>query len=208
VSDRVPHPDCATCLHPAWDRPCAVLVTSAWRPGAPEHRPGRALCGCTHPGQLTQQEQAERWALDQCGCLTAIGRTWSGACFGFGEPGAARTHRYTLWRRWDERPPLVAVMLNPSTADESVLDPTLRRVRGYAQAWGYGGFVIGNAFALRSTDPKGLLADPYGAVGGWNDAHLRALRALAAQSRLMVGWGSNLTKRAMAIPYPWPSGVA
>lgn len=100
-----------------------------------------------------------------------------------------RVHRYRLWRTWDAELPVVAfIMLNPSTADEHQLDPTLRRVLGYAQAWGYGGFIIGNLFALRSTDPEGLYVatDPIGP--GNDDALLR----IAHDADLIVcGWGDH-----------------
>ncbi|GAH84175.1 unnamed protein product, partial [marine sediment metagenome] len=39
-----------------------------------------------------------------------------------------RTHRLYLWRRWDkEKPWVMFIGLNPSTADESHDDPTVRR---------------------------------------------------------------------------------
>lgn len=72
---------------------------------------------------------------------------------------ADRTHRYRCWRTWDaDLPPLAWLMLNPSTADERVLDPTLKRVRAFSIAWGFGGFEVWNLWSLRSTDPKGLWA--------------------------------------------------
>ena len=49
-------------------------------------------------------------------------------------------YRYSLRRVWNPDRNLCAfIMLNPSTADENVLDPTVRRCYNYAQAWGYGG---------------------------------------------------------------------
>ena len=81
-------------------------------------------------------------------------------------------YRYRLWRIWDEeRRPLVFCMLNPSTADAETDDPTVARCRERARRLGYGGVVIVNLFALRSTDPKALYghADP---VGPHNNAHI------------------------------------
>jgi hypothetical protein len=99
-----------------------------------------------------------------------------------------RVYRYLLWRTWDEpRGSCLFVMLNPSTADERVLDPTLRRCLGFAQAWGFGGFQVANLFALRSTDPAGLRAveDPEGPE---NDRHL--LEAARACGGIVVcAWG-------------------
>ncbi|MDH4189091.1 MAG: DUF1643 domain-containing protein, partial [Betaproteobacteria bacterium] len=58
----------------------------------------------------------------------------SGASF-----SACRRWRYLLWRRWDAAGPTANfLMLNPSTADEAVLDPTCTRARVYAERWGYG----------------------------------------------------------------------
>lgn len=81
-----------------------------------------------------------------------------------------RTWRYMLTRCWATHLPILAVIgLNPSTADETRDDPTIRRIRGFAELWGYGGLHMLNLFALRSTDPRGLraVADP---VGPENDA--------------------------------------
>jgi hypothetical protein len=65
--------------------------------------------------------------------------------------------------------------LNPSTADHRKLDPTLRRVRNFAQKWGLGGFVMLNLFAYRATEPRDMkrAEDP---VGPKNDRYIRGWR--------------------------------
>lgn len=77
-------------------------------------------------------------------------------------------------------------MLNPSTADETHLDPTVTRCCGYARRWGYGAIEVVNIFAYRSTDPKGLLAvaDP---VGEENDQHI--LAAVEDAALVVAAWG-------------------
>ena len=50
------------------------------------------------------------------------------------------------------------VMLNPSTADETADDPTIRRCIGFAKTWGYRTLFVTNLSPLRATDPKELLA--------------------------------------------------
>jgi hypothetical protein len=65
-----------------------------------------------------------------------------------------RRYRYWLIRRWDATKPLIAFIgLNPSTADEVKDDPTMRKIRKFATAWGYGGFLMLNLFAFRSPYP-------------------------------------------------------
>lgn len=103
--------------------------------------------------------------------------------------GDDRTYRYRLWRTWDAQKPVLAwLMLNPSTADETEDDPTLRRCTDFAEAWGFGGVVVGNLFALRSPDPSRLREHP-APVGPENDRHLRAICEDAA--RVVAAWGTN-----------------
>lgn len=84
-------------------------------------------------------------------------------------------YRYTLTRIWDEgKPKVMFVMLNPSTADADVNDPTIRRCIGFAKSWGYGGLYVCNIFAFRSTDPKKLLevGNPFGDENLWHTKRL------------------------------------
>jgi len=98
-------------------------------------------------------------------------------------------YRYRLARMWDaEKPTLAWVMLNPSTADETEDDPTVRRCIGYAKDWGYGSIAVGNLFALRATDPSELDDDP-NPIGEKNDFHLRKIANEAA--KVVVAWGAS-----------------
>lgn len=68
-----------------------------------------------------------------------------------------KKYRYALWRIWDEEKPMVMFIgLNPSTANETENDPTIRRVIRFAKDWGYGGVYMMNLFPLVSTDPSVL----------------------------------------------------
>lgn len=100
------------------------------------------------------------------------------------------TWRYLLRRRWSAAPSVGFVLLNPSTADERHDDPTIRRCIAFAKRWQYGGLVLGNLFAFRSTDPASLktCADP---VGPENDDALRAVCAESAGGLVICGWGSH-----------------
>lgn len=97
-------------------------------------------------------------------------------------------YRYSLIRRWSAGPTLRWVMLNPSTADAHVDDPTIRRCTGFARAWGYGEIVVHNLFALRATDPRALRvhADP---VGPDNDLYLRRVGSPPVPT--VCAWGAH-----------------
>ena len=82
-------------------------------------------------------------------------------------------------------------MLNPSTADEQVDDPTTRRALGFAQLlFDCKEYLAVNLFALRSTDPKGLalVDDP---IGPRNDEYLIAAAEWADE--IVVAWGNKGT---------------
>lgn len=116
-------------------------------------------------------------------------------------------YRYTLNRIWGSgRGILPWIMLNPSTADHEVDDPTIRRCIGFARRLGYAGITVVNLYALRSTDPKALLgaADP---VGPRNDTVLRRvfLQAAAAGLPVVAAWGVNArpdrVQQVLAMPH-------
>lgn len=94
--------------------------------------------------------------------------------------------RYRLWRRWAGGNHCLFVLANPSTADEQIDDPTMRRCRGFAKAWGYDAFEVVNIFAFRSTDPHGL-DDVADRVGPDNDWHIQD--AATRASLIVAAWG-------------------
>ena len=98
-------------------------------------------------------------------------------------------YRYSLTRRWcDTTPSLRWIMLNPSRADATSDDPTIRRCLGFARTWGYGGIVVHNLFGLRATNPAELTTHP-DPVGRDNDTWLLA----TAESHLatVCAWGAH-----------------
>lgn len=103
-----------------------------------------------------------------------------------------RRYRYTLIHQWDEllNPDhgIAWICLNPSTADEHQLDPTLTRIRDFSAAWGYAFFVMLNLFAWRATDPAAMkqVDDPTGAE---NDRWIRHWAARC--DRVVLGWGEH-----------------
>ena len=98
-----------------------------------------------------------------------------------------KKYRYLLWRIWNKKlPTLTVIGLNPSTADETIDDPTVRKCMGYARAWNYGGLYMTNLFAFRSTDPKGMLRESK-PIGPRNDTAIR--RACDKSIRVLAAWG-------------------
>jgi hypothetical protein len=119
-----------------------------------------------------------------------FGGTGAGAMDRGAYISACGRYRYSLWRQWAPGPRVMFVGLNPSTADATLDDPTIRRCIGFARAWGYCGLVMTNLFAWRSTDPRGMLAadDP---VGADNDRVLLNAHAKAAVT--IASWGAHGT---------------
>jgi hypothetical protein len=122
-------------------------------------------------------------------------RDYEGSCSATFSP--CRTYRYELRRTWKPRARvMVFVGLNPSTADERTEDPTIRRILGFADDWGFGTLVMLNVFAFRSTDPKVLharAARRHEVVGPDNDATIRQTFEAHRKGKLVIGWGANGT---------------
>jgi hypothetical protein len=112
-------------------------------------------------------------------------------------------YRYRLWRYWADGGPLLWVMLNPSTADGTADDPTIRTCIGFAKRWGFPGIEVVNLFALRATDPAALLTD-LDPIGTLNDCHIDDARNLAVMS--VAAWGSHRAARGMTrkVLHYWP----
>jgi hypothetical protein len=123
-------------------------------------------------------------------------------------------YRYKLWREWRMLEPsprdrwrwfgekdgaghelgepksFVFVMLNPSTADGDVDDPTIRKCVKFARREKYDRLLVVNLFAWRATSPRELLAvgpndDP---VGYRNQD---ALNAIEADDLVVCAWGAH-----------------
>lgn len=103
-------------------------------------------------------------------------------------------YRYDLQRRWRVDGPLLTfVMLNPSTADASSDDPTIRRCIGFAKRDGFAGIRVVNLFAFRATDPDVLLhLEDDVRTGPRNVAAIEAAidAAVADRAPVVAAWGS------------------
>ena len=101
-----------------------------------------------------------------------------------------RKYRYALWRIWDRTKPLVMFIgLNPSTANETENDPTIRSVGRIAKSNGYGGFYMMNCWAFISTDPEKLRDHRFNElICQWNDNMLTTIKAKCKD--VVFAWGS------------------
>lgn len=99
-------------------------------------------------------------------------------------------YRYRLERSWDvpaasSYGQTTVIMVNPSTADATANDATIRKLIGFGGGR-WANIVVGNLFAYRATDVRELakVADP---IGPENDDHLR--RMIGEAFRLIFAWG-------------------
>lgn len=101
--------------------------------------------------------------------------------------------RYRLWRRWNfQLPRLMFIMLNPSTADATLDDATIRKCIGFATRLGYGGIEVCNLYAFRATDPRDLKAAGY-PIGDKNDGVITGVSETVSGDwgHVVAAWGAN-----------------
>lgn len=105
-------------------------------------------------------------------------------------------YRYLLTRTWDsQKAPVTFLMVNPSKADASINDNSIKKCMTYARFWGAGGIVVVNLFAYRSTEPTKLRriehpeSEPK--LRALNDWHI--LQAVQKSQVTIAAWGLNGT---------------
>jgi len=81
------------------------------------------------------------------------------------------------------------VMLNPSTADDTTDDATIRSCTRLAKKWQYGALIVVNTNPNRSTNPK-LTPEPTEFDLIENDEYLR--RAAFWGHRIVLAWGNHV----------------
>jgi hypothetical protein len=99
-------------------------------------------------------------------------------------------YRYDLVRSWDDGLSMAMwIMANPSTADATHDDPTIRRCEAFSRRWGHGAMVVVNLYAYRATHPKILrgVDDP---VGVENMATIRRWLDDDRVLAVIAAWGA------------------
>ena len=87
----------------------------------------------------------------------------------------------------------IFIMLNPSTADATADDPTIRRCMGFARRWRCGVVRVVNLFAVRATDHAAIrvVDDPVGPDNpDWIE---RAVRVTRHRNLVVCAWGIHGT---------------
>ncbi len=100
-----------------------------------------------------------------------------------------RQYRYFLSRTWGDSGKIITFIgLNPSTADATNDDPTIKRCINFAKSWGGSTLLMVNIFAYRSTKPDVLrsVIDP---IGELNDMWLA--KAVDDSDVVVAAWGNN-----------------
>jgi hypothetical protein len=109
---------------------------------------------------------------------------------------ADQVYRYHLNRYWASELHLgnfvLWIMLNPSTADADLNDPTITRCMGFARMWGFSGIEVVNLFGYRATDPDDLLAAHRAGtdvVGPDNDEYVAS--SMHRAGICVAAWGAH-----------------
>lgn len=102
-------------------------------------------------------------------------------------------YRYHLARWWEfNKPAATFIMLNPSTADAEIDDPTIKRCMEFAKRWGCGGIQVVNLFALRTPSPAEMKR-AYAPQGLFNESTI--LHAARTSAWVMCAWGNHGSHR-------------
>lgn len=112
-------------------------------------------------------------------------------------------YRYMLARWWGDGDRLQFVMLNPSTADAEVDDPTIRRCVGFARTLGFDGIGVFNLYAYRATKPADLWRCDEPTGGQRNDDLLREVLRQSKVNPVVAAWGVNAKPDRVAAFMSW-----
>jgi len=102
-----------------------------------------------------------------------------------------RKYRYVLKHiciHEDIEMPIVWIGLNPSTADEKHLDPTLTKIEKFSMMYGFNCFYMLNLFAYRATNPEEMKKQK-NPIGPENDHWIKEI--CQKTNYIMCCWGAN-----------------
>jgi hypothetical protein len=92
-------------------------------------------------------------------------------------------------------------MMNPSTADHRKNDPTIMKVIRYSKRWGYGGILVLNIYAYRTSRPENLPKQEELRVGYKNNYWLGVVFRYAKMKKAPVicAWGAKHKERGCQV---------
>ena len=106
--------------------------------------------------------------------------------------------RYSLTNKGDNT--LIVFGINPSTADKSKPDPTMRRVMGFAERYGFDSFVMLNVYPLRATNPAALPQECDAAIHTANIQEIVSVVSLHPEASILLAYGGNINSRKYLRP--------
>ena len=100
----------------------------------------------------------------------------------------ASKNRFLLKREWNKsKKKILYIMYNPSKADESKDDPTIRRLINFSKKFDYGGFFVGNLYTFISSNPNKI--DRSKNISKKNIKIL--IKLINSVSDVVYAWGNN-----------------
>ena len=108
-------------------------------------------------------------------------------------------YRYTLERRLSHASGknLLWIMLNPSTADHMVDDPTIRKVMGFTERAEGAALAVVNLYAWRATDPQQCKQQGSTAIGP--DNYEALLEGAMYAHQIVCAWGAHTWAAPQAV---------
>lgn len=102
-------------------------------------------------------------------------------------------YRYALGTLSDKI--LFVIGLNPSTADDKVADPTIKKVMGFAEQNGYNSFVMLNLYPERTPYPDDLPLEADNVQLEKNVQIISELIKSQNEADVLLAWGNNIYRR-------------
>ena len=97
-------------------------------------------------------------------------------------------NRFLLKREWSKsKKKVLYIMFNPSNADQTKDDPTIRRLINFSKKFNYGGFFVGNLHTHISSNPNKI--DSSQNISKKNFKIL--VRLINSVNDVVYAWGNN-----------------
>ncbi|TCC97485.1 DUF1643 domain-containing protein [Pedobacter frigidisoli] len=109
------------------------------------------------------------------------------------EINSDNTNRFVLGNAREK--PLLVIGLNPSIANDSIPDPTIKKVMGFAEGNGFDSFIMLNLYPQRATNPSDLHLEINELLMEENLRHIETILLNIPNSMIMASWGEKIRER-------------